>query len=91
MEGLKLGSDIGFAGSQCSECGMLHPPLPQGQRCPNAKVVVEGVKDEDVRKFVNDLNTIMLYHIQTKKISNTKKLFGEITLLVAKHMESYLS
>lgn len=81
------GPEIPLSGNKCSECGFIHPPIPQGQRCPNAKVEVKGVDPADVRKFIVDLGNVILFHIETKKITDSKKIFGDITLMVAKYME----
>ncbi len=87
MAGLNIGQDIPLSGNKCDQCGLIHPPLPMGQRCPNAKVEVKGVDPNDVRKFLVDLSNVILFHIESKKISDTKKIFGEITLLIAKYRE----
>lgn len=87
MTGLKLGVDINTSGNTCPQCGLIHPPLPTGERCPNAKPKVEGLREDDVRIFAGNLQNMILYHIETKKASNPKKIFQDITLMVAKYLE----
>lgn len=88
MEGLRIGTDINLSGSQCPQCGLIHPPLPQGERCPNAKPKVDGLKEDDVRIFVGNLQNMILYNLETKKSSDPKKVFQDITLMVAKYLEA---
>jgi hypothetical protein len=87
MPGLDLRSDMNFAGQECSQCGKMHPPILDGSRCPAAKVKIEGVKDEDVRKFIGNLSNIILFNIESKKIQNPENIFKEITMLVAKYLD----
>jgi len=79
--------DIPLSGSQCSQCGLMHPPIPPGTRCPNAKPKVEGLKDDDVRIFAGNMQNMILYHLETKKIDDPKKIFQDITLMIAQYLE----
>jgi len=89
MEDLNMPNfDIPMTGMQCSQCGLMHPPLPQGVRCPNAKANVEGLKDEDVRVFTASMQNMILYHLEVKKIKEPQNIFKDITLMIAKYLEN---
>lgn len=77
----------------CPQCGMVHPPLPAGQRCPMANVRVKNDKGEekiiDVNKFLADLKNIILSQADQRKIKDIEKLFKNIIIEVTKFIEGY--
>ena len=46
--------------AECPQCGVMHPPIPGGGKCPNAKVEIKeaNVTDEDINKFLASLKNI---------------------------------
>jgi len=75
----------------CPQCGMIHPPLKAGEKCPNAKVEVksdEG-KEVDVNKYIVIWRDVVLSQIGSKNIKDPEKLFKNITIELTKFLEGY--
>jgi len=75
--------------SPCPECGLIHPPLRVGEKCPNAPVETGG-KKIDLSKFFVDLKNIFVSQIEIKKIKDTNKLLAYLTIEVTKLLENYM-
>lgn len=73
----------------CEQCGMIHPPLATGEKCPLAKPKDSEGKDIEVREFLNQLKNILISQIQRKKIKDIKKLFSLVLVHVTKYLEGY--
>lgn len=78
----------------CKECGALHPPIPDGKKCPNASVVSDpnefgGIDDMTINKHLVDIRNIMLAQITSKGIKDGKKFFQHVIIELTKIMESY--
>jgi len=73
---------------ECPQCGMFHPPLPKGERCPMAKTSQDGQEVNFELLFV-PLRNIVESQISNKKIKNQKKLFGAVVVEITKFLESY--
>ena len=43
--------DIPTSGDKCSQCGMIHPPVKPGERCPLAAEVTSSGIAIDFNKF----------------------------------------
>jgi len=76
-------------GSKCQQCGMIHPPLPQGERCPNATTKDEKGTVIDFTPLLSPLKNIVTSQIQLKKITNIKKFFGFVIVEMTKIIENY--
>jgi hypothetical protein len=79
-----------ISGSECSQCGMIHPPLAAGKVCPNARTVDEntGVVIDFNALFI-PLKNIITSQIQTKEIKDHGKMFGQIIVEMTKMIENY--
>jgi len=79
------------AWAECPQCGVMHPPVPAGQKCPNAKVEIKeaGVRDEDINRFLSSLKNITVSQIQSKGIKDGNKLFKSLTIELTKFLEGY--
>jgi hypothetical protein len=76
----------------CPQCGMVHPPLPPGKKCPMAPLKVkEGEKEKivDVAKFLGEMHNIILSQCEIKKIKDVEKLFQNIIIEITKYLEEY--
>lgn len=75
----------------CPQCGVMHPPLQQGETCPVKKVEVKeaGLKEEDVTRFVINMRNIAVSQIQSKGIKDGNKLFKHLTIEFMKILEEY--
>lgn len=80
-------------GDGCPQCGMAHPPVPAGQKCPMAPVMMKGQQGEDkivdVNKFLADLKNIIVSQSEAKEIKDIEKLFKNIIVEVTKYIEEY--
>ncbi len=79
------------AWAECPQCGVMHPPVPGGQKCPNAKVEIKeaGVRDEDINIFLSTLKNITVSQIQSKGVKDGNKLFKMLTVELTKFLEGY--
>lgn len=84
-------SNIGInpAMPYCNQCEMYHPPVPNGQKCPNAKIKSVTGDNVDFTTLFSPLKTICISQIENKKIKNYKKMFGYIIVEITKMMENY--
>jgi len=75
----------------CPQCGIMHPPLSQGQKCPVAKVEIKeaGLKEEDIIRFTVNMRDIAISQIEKKKIKEGNKLFKYLTIEFMKLLEGY--
>lgn len=73
----------------CPQCGLTHPPLQPGERCPMAKEKANDGSVIDTANFINQLKIICTNQIRKKDIKNHKKLFGQIIISVTKQLEEY--
>lgn len=80
--------------NECPQCGMSHPPIKPGEKCPLTlnKVEVKDEKEEkviDVNKFLVNLQNILLSQISQKKIKDVEKLYKNIIINTTKFLEAY--
>lgn len=76
----------------CPQCGILHPPVAPGSKCPMAPLKVAGVNGEkivDVNKFLVNLKDIIISQSEFKKIKDVEKLFKNIIVEITKYLERY--
>lgn len=80
-------------GNICPQCNTVHPPLPPGEKCPNA--IVKAMTEEseevivDVNKYLIGLQNILMSQIDKKGIKDINKLFQNITLEINTFLEEY--
>jgi len=90
-----VGNMPGQMADVCKECGMMHPPLAKGQRCPNARVAPlktddpNAVDDATVNKHVVDIRNIIMAQMKGKEIKNQKKFFQYAVIELTKALEQY--
>jgi hypothetical protein len=80
---------IQTAGNVCPDCGVMHPPLPVGQRCPNAKANLETISDVEIGEFLASWRNIIISQIEKRNIKNAKKVFQKATVILAQFLEEY--
>lgn len=80
-------------GNECPQCGMMHPPLRSGEKCPNAAFKAMSEESEDfsldIRRYLANLQNILMSQIDKKGIKDVKKLFQNITIEITKYLEGY--
>lgn len=79
----------GIIGDTCPQCNSIHPPLKPGQMCPNAKVNVPGIKDEEIGDFLVSMRNIIISQVEKTQVKDVKKLFQQATVVLAKFLEEY--
>lgn len=83
MTGLVLPSN------KCNQCGLSHPPLAEGIRCPMAKYSTCDGKEIDYGNFLANLQNIVASQIDIKKIQKPKNMFAKLTVEFMKLVENY--
>jgi len=75
----------------CPQCGVMHPPLPAGQKCSVVKVEIKeaGITEDNVTKFTVDLRNIAISQIESKGLKDGNKLFKHLTVEFMKALETY--
>jgi len=74
---------------ECSQCGLSHPALPNGEKCPMAKEHTPDGKEINYEQFMRNVKNITSSQIQFKKIKDPDKMFAELTVAFMKIVESY--
>jgi hypothetical protein len=80
-------------GDVCPQCGTIHPPLREGEQCPNKKIVIKS-KDQDEKvfdpnKFLVDMRNIIISQVEARGIKNVDYMFKQLTVELTKFLESY--
>lgn len=85
---------IQTSGGECPQCGLLHPPLPPGEKCPNVALSngennLSGLTETEINKHLVDMRNIIISMIQQKSIKDGKKFFQYAVIELTKALESY--
>lgn len=77
----------------CPECNTMHPPVPPGQKCPNAPVASQvkdtGLDDTIINKYLVDLRNIVISQMKTNSIKDGIKFFKYAIVELTKALENY--
>jgi len=77
----------------CPQCGTIHPPIPQGQKCPNAslnnKVSGTGLNDTIIGSHLVNMRDIIISQMSIKKVKDGNKFFAYAILELTKALEKY--
>jgi hypothetical protein len=73
----------------CSECGLFHPPLPDGMKCPSKLEKLSNGEAIDLGNFMLNMKNIVMSHIHKNNIKDYKKLLALILIKVTKSLENY--
>lgn len=80
-------------GGVCPQCGLLHPPLQPGEKCPNValdgKDNLSGLSEADINRHLVDMRNIIISMLQQKDIKDGKKFFQHAVVELTKILESY--
>jgi len=74
---------------RCPDCGLIHPPVSVGQKCPLAKEKTSSGDLIDTSQFLSQLRNVVVSKIQIKKIKDPKKVFSAVIIEVTKFLEQY--
>lgn len=75
--------------NECSQCGLIHPPLKEGETCPMAPEITIDGEVVNYDHFLRSLKDILTSQIKSKKIKDRQKLFGIIIVEITKFLEEY--
>jgi hypothetical protein len=76
----------------CEQCGLVHPPLKPGQKCPNVSISKDekndtGLDDGIINKYLVDMRNIILTNMSKKGIKDGKKYFQNVIVKLTKVLE----
>lgn len=74
---------------QCPQCGLFHPPLGSGEKCPLAPDKTKNGDVIDYDKFLRSLKDVLSSQIKTKNIVDHQKIFGLVIVNITKFLEEY--
>jgi len=74
---------------ECTECGLIHPLIASGSKCPLAKDKNSDGDIIDSSQFLAQMKNIIVSKIQTKKIKDSKKVFSAIIVETVKFLDQY--
>jgi len=81
---------VSTAQPSCPDCGLIHPPLQPGQKCPTSQTKVkDGEKTFDTNKYLIMWRDIILSNIDKKKLKKPEELFKAATIELTKFVEGY--
>lgn len=76
----------------CEQCGLAHPPIPPGQKCPNSSFSKDeknetGLDDGIINKHLVEMRNIILTNMSKKGIKDGKKYFQNVIVKLTKVLE----
>lgn len=74
---------------KCGQCGLYHPPIRPGERCPMAKEKAADGTEIDLNKFFLNMKNIMIANIKKNDIKNIDKFTGHVIVNLNKIIETY--
>jgi len=80
---------FGPSNDQCSQCGLYHPPLRPGEKCPMAKEKTTDGKEINLDNFLINMKNIMVANIKKNHIKDIQKFSGHIIVALNKVIETY--
>lgn len=73
----------------CPQCGLIHPPLRPGEKCPNAPLKIEGVDEISLTSFIVKVKDILSSQMEQKSVKDFKKFSSGMILTLMKYCEEY--
>jgi hypothetical protein len=89
QSGPPMGQMVQTTFSACPQCGIIHPPLRPGEKCPLAQVKNKDGKVIDFEKFLADLKIMLISQFEIRKVTNHEDVFKKIKMEVMKILEGY--
>jgi hypothetical protein len=82
---------ISASQGECHQCGLIHPPIQPGDKCPNAPLKVKGDQEQqiNVNELVVKIKDILASQLEQKDIKDLKKFTGEMIMNLMKFCEDY--
>jgi len=83
-------TDVSPSAPRCEQCGMFHPPIPEGSKCPLADVIDEETGEKiDISKIIATMKSVLESQISIKKIKDLNKFQGELIVKITQFCEQY--
>ena len=79
----------GPSNDKCSQCGLYHPPLKQGENCPMVKEKTADGREINLDNFLTNMKNIMTANIKKNNIKDIPKFSGNIIVALNKVIETY--
>lgn len=76
-------------GNICSQCGTMHPPLKEGEKCPMAPIKTKDDKVVDPTNFLSKMKLIISNQLEQKGVKDPEKFFQHLTIELMKVMENF--
>lgn len=73
----------------CHQCGLIHPTVLAGEKCPMSKDRNSTGESIDTGSFTAQMRNIVVSKIQSKKIKDHKKLFSAVLVNLFKFLDEY--
>jgi hypothetical protein len=74
----------------CSQCGMYHPPLEEGQECPmKNKNGNENNNTPEIGNFIVTMRSIILNNIEKNNINDIEKFKNYLIIELNRIIENY--
>lgn len=80
---------IPLSNDMCPQCGLSHPPIPQGSRCPMAKEKTNDGNEIKLDDFFTSLKNILVSQIKKKNIKDPKRILAFTLVMITKLLEKY--
>ena len=75
--------------NKCPQCGLIHPPLKSGVKCPMVEHKDSNDEVIDFSKLFKPLKNICIHQIEQKKIKNVDKFFSHIIMEITRFIITY--
>jgi hypothetical protein len=77
----------------CPQCGMAHPPLPAGEKCPNASIANEvkefKLNEAQINTYIVNIRNIVISKLSEKNIKDGTKFFQYAIVELSKSLDKY--
>ena len=73
----------------CQQCGLSHPMLQPGEKCPMAKENSPTGEEINYNQFMINIKNIVSSQIQFNEIKDPNKMFAYLTVEFLKIAENY--
>ena len=77
------------SGGVCPQCGIIHPPVPPGEKCPMAPIKTKDNRVVDPTEFLSKMKSIISNQLEQKGVKDVDKFFQHLTIELTKAMENY--
>jgi hypothetical protein len=77
------------SGGTCPQCGLMHPPVQPGEKCPMAPIVTQNDTVVDPTNFLTKMKLIISNQLEQKGVKDPEKFFQHLTVELLKARENF--